>query len=153
MAREQHFMSSRERTTIQLPSPRSTTNRCDRGQRSPLEPTEPWIGTRGTIPRLTIAWSVRTSSGRTPECPLRKAFRRMTMTARTTSGSYQLAGSSGSAEAPAPAEWLSRRFLWSCSSSSGATGMFLNSPKPVVTPYSKTGRTSSPRRKRSKSSL
>ena len=74
-------------TTDQLPSPTSTTNRCASGQRSPLDPTEPWIGTRGTRPRLTIASSVATSSGRTPECPFKNAFRRMTRTARTTSGS------------------------------------------------------------------
>ncbi len=45
------------------------------------------MGTSGTIPRLSIAWTVRTTSARMPECPLRKALSRMASAARTTSGS------------------------------------------------------------------
>jgi hypothetical protein len=45
------------------------------------------MGTSGTIPRLSMAWTARTTAGPIPECPFKKALSRMASAARTTSGS------------------------------------------------------------------
>ena len=49
------------------PSPMSTEARCASGARSPDAPTLPCDGITGCTPRLSIATSVSTTTGRTPE--------------------------------------------------------------------------------------
>jgi hypothetical protein len=92
------------------------------------------VGTRGTIPRFSIAAIARTSSRRTPEWPFKNVLRRSRRTARTTSAGKYTSESSGSVAAPTPTEWLRRMLLWRSARSCGGIGMFLNEPKPVVTP-------------------
>jgi hypothetical protein len=49
------------------PSPSSTSAMCASGARSPLAPTEPRLGSTGTMPALKIASACSIELGRTPE--------------------------------------------------------------------------------------
>ena len=50
-----------------LPRPSSGSTMCARGTRSPLAPSEPFSGTSGVTPRLSISTRARTVSKRMPE--------------------------------------------------------------------------------------
>ena len=84
VARASAPLSSRPSTTAS-PSPTSGSARCARGARSPLAPTEPRDGTRGTIPASSTATSNAIVSTRAPEYPLASVFARSSIAARITS--------------------------------------------------------------------
>ena len=110
---------------VARPSPMSTSAQCDRGARSPLQPSEPNSCTTGVMPAFSRAAIVSATTGRTPVRPLVSVFRRSSISARTTSRST-------GAPIPAACERISERC--SCRRSSSAMCRVASAPNPVDTP-------------------
>ncbi len=109
-----------------VPSPISTSAQCDKGARSPLQPSEPYSSTFGVMPALSIAAMVSTTTGRTPVRPDARVLSRRNTSARTTSRST-------GAPMPAACERISERC--SCVRSSGEMCRVASAPNPVEMPY------------------
>jgi hypothetical protein len=116
---------SRRPSTMASPRPIIGNAIWASGARSPLAPREPWAGTTGWTPRLSISMSSWRTSGRTPEWPRAREFSRATIIARTCSSE-----SSG----PTPTAWLCNRLCCRSDACSGEMRMFRRCPNPVVTP-------------------
>ncbi len=93
------------------PWPMRGRARWDRGQRSPLAPTDPWQGTTGWMPRFSNATNWFRTARLMPECPRTRLLIRSSIMA--------LVMSSGKG-APTPQAWLFSRF--SCSSRRSFSG-------------------------------
>ena len=65
------------------------------GARSPDAPTEPWLGTTGTMPRSSMASSSAMVCGRTPEAPWPRLASLSAIISRTIGGRHRLADAGG----------------------------------------------------------
>ena len=108
------------------PSPISASAQCDRGARSPEQPSEPYSRTTGVMPCEIRSASSCAVSRRTPVCPVASVERRSSISARTTSRST-------SGPEPAACERTSER--WSWARISAGMCRVASAPKPVLTPY------------------
>ena len=99
--------------------------RCASGARSPEAPTEPWLGITGMTSRASMASSIATVAGRTPEAPRPRLASFNAIISRT------LAGRIGS---PTPAACESTMLRWSAARSSAAMCTLASFPKPVLMP-------------------
>ena len=96
-----------------------------KGARSPEAPSEPFCGTTGVTPALSIRISSSTRTGRTPLSPTHRALARSSIMPRTCSSEK------GS---PVPVQWLRIRLVESWLLISSGTATLAKSPKPVVMP-------------------
>ena len=95
------------------------------GARSPDAPTEPWLGITGIMSRASMASSMSTVCGRTPEAPWPRLASFSAIISRT------VAGRIGS---PTPAACDSTMLRWSVARSSDAMCTLASLPKPVLMP-------------------
>ncbi len=96
-----------------------------RGTKSPLAPTDPWLGTTGITFWFTNSTRSRITSGRMPEWPFMRALALRIIMAFTTSPEK------GS---PTPQLWLRIRLRWSSATLSREMDVSANLPKPVLMP-------------------
>ena len=107
------------------PMPSIAAARCASGARSPDAPAEPWLGIIGITRRASMASSMATVAGRTPEAPRPRLASLRAIISRTCAGRI------GS---PTPAACESTILRWSVASSCGAMRTLASFPKPVLMP-------------------
>ena len=96
-----------------------------RGTRSPLAPREPFSGTKGVTPLLSIFIRVSTTTGRIPEGPPAMVLARITIMARTIGSANGL---------PIPATSARMTFLDRIPAWSGSMVSLAWEPNPVLMP-------------------